>query len=136
MAELFLEISGSLSNAILDIYSRNQFLYNTIIVCYGIILAVAHNNLKIVEELLQTRYETEDWPSILYEVVHDTDKNLEETIKKQIRIPVVASPYFFTLYRIGRKNLVTVLGKKHSVPRERIRELLMTSTQDSARHRG
>ncbi|MFP4373805.1 MAG: hypothetical protein ACLFPO_05725 [Spirochaetaceae bacterium] len=136
MAELFLEISGSLSNAVLDVYVRNQFLYNTIIVAYGLILAVAHNNLRIVEGLLKARYKDKDWPEILYEVAHDTDANLEATIKKRLRIPVVASPYFFTLYRIGRKNLVTVLGKKHAVPRETLKELLMTSMRGSARQQG
>lgn len=133
MAEIFLEISGSLSNAFLDFYGKNQFLYNFLIVAYGVILAVAHNNLRSIERWLSARYDTEDWADVLEAFSRDPDEELEATLKQQIRFSVVASPYFFTLYRINRRNIIKVLGKKHTLPRSKIGELLAAEPGRPAR---
>lgn len=133
MAEIFLEISGSLSNAVLDFYGKNQFLYNFLIVAYGVILAVAHNNLRTIERWLSARYGMEEWADVLEAFSRDPDEELEATLKHQVRFSVVASPYFFTLYRINRSNLIKVLGKKHTLPRSKIVELLEAELKRPAR---
>ena len=125
MAEFFLSLSGKLANQIIDIYLQHQLVLNTLVVAYGVLLAVAHFNLQQIQRFLLTQYETEDQEEALEALARENDDSIVLRIKEEIRFPLIASPYFFAVHRITRRNLITVIGKKEKMPRKRLEALLI-----------
>ena len=130
MAEIFMAMFGRVSNQIVDFYLANQGVLNTIVVIYGLVLAIAHRNLQIIEANLLEKYRVQEWSDILDAVARTNAAETERWVRGLVRPPFIASPYFFSLYRITIRNIITVLGKKHTVPRSRLYEIL------SHTHRG
>ncbi|MFP4330481.1 MAG: hypothetical protein ACLFP6_07170 [Spirochaetaceae bacterium] len=124
MAELFLALSGPLANSVLDFYLEYQLLFNTVVVLYGALLAVAHFNLQRIESFLLEQYETEDLEEALEALARESDESIVERINNELRFPVIASPYFFAVHRVSRRALIVVIGKKEKIPGRRLEELL------------
>lgn len=129
MAELFLTLSGQAAQAVVAFYLEHQLILNSIVALYGIILAIAHQNLKKIEIDLKERYadavtSTDVWGNVLKAFADDPNPELIGELRTVATFPFVASPYFFSLYRIDRPRLVTVIGKKHSVPRQQLNEIV------------
>jgi hypothetical protein len=123
MAEIFLALSGRLANDIVAFYLANQHVLNAIVVVYGLILTAAHRNLKRAEDVLTGHYGSDDWSDVLGQFASDSGNEIDQRVRAVVRAGVIASPYFFSLYRLNRRNLISVLGKKHTVPRRRLAEL-------------
>jgi hypothetical protein len=123
MAEIFLALSGRLANAIVAFYLEHQHVLNAIVLGYGLILMAAHRNLRRAEAVLTARYESDDWSELLGRLASDPGSEIDEQVSRAVRAGVIASPYFFSLYRLNRRNLISVLGKKNTVPRGRLAEL-------------
>ncbi|MFP4302668.1 MAG: hypothetical protein ACLFPW_03615 [Spirochaetaceae bacterium] len=124
MVEFLLALSGKLANQIIDLYLAHQFLLNTVVVAYGVLLAVAHANLQRIERMLLSRYGTEVYEEALEAMALEEDQTVIERFKKELRFPIIASPYFFAMHRISRHTLIFVIGKKQKLPRRRLEELL------------
>lgn len=124
MAELFLSLSGPLANRVVDFYLEHQLLLNTLVVLYGALLAVAHFNLQRIQAFLLEQYETEEQEEALEALARESDESIVERINGELRFPLIASPYFFAVHRVSRRNLIYVIGKKEKIPRKRLEELL------------
>jgi hypothetical protein len=124
MVEFLLALSGKLANQIIDFYIANQVVLNTLVVAYGLLLAVAHTHLQRVERGLLAQYETEELEKALEALAQEKDETVVEKFKSEMRFPIVASPYFFGLHRVNRHTLIFVIGKKEKIPRQRLEELL------------
>jgi hypothetical protein len=123
MAEIFLALSGRLANDIVAFYLAHQHLLNAIVLAYGLVLMAAHRNLKRAEDVLTTHYHSNDWSDVLGQFASDAGEEIDDRVGAAVRVRIIASPYFFSLYRLNRRNLISVLGKKHTVPRNRLAEL-------------
>ena len=124
MAEFFLSLSGTLANKIIDFYLEHQGVLNTLVVLYGVALAMAHYNLQRIQGFLLEQYDTESQDEALQALAEEQDETIVQRIRGEVRVPVIASPYFFALHRITRHNLIYVIGKKEKLPRRRLEELL------------
>ena len=124
MAELFMAMFGRASNQIVQFYLAHQMILNSVVVVYGMVLAMAHHNLGKIEQTIRDRYQTSEWSDILTKLATESEATIAHWKRQQMRLPVIASPYFFTLYRVRRHNLLSVLGKKHAVGRKLLANLL------------
>lgn len=124
MAELFIKFLGPGVEAVIDFYLVHQTIFNTVVALYGVVLVIAHRNLRTIEVYLQERYGKEGWTETLERFADDGDGGLMAGVRRTVRFPFVSSPYFFSLYRIKRSELISVVGKKHAVPRGRLGELV------------
>jgi hypothetical protein len=102
-----------------------QGILNALILVYGLLLAVAHYNLRGIQEYLLKQYETEKLEEALEALARENDNTIIERIKGEFRFPLIASPYLFALQRISRRGLIRTLGKKHKIPQQRLQELLV-----------
>lgn len=127
MAELFLAMSGSLAQKAVEFYLNHQLLLNLIVVAYGIVLIVGHRNVKTIENLLLQRYGHKEWDETL--TIFAEDREIMEQITPAVTPPFMASPYFFSLYRVRRGNIISVIGKKHGVSRTILRKLTDTTKE-------
>jgi hypothetical protein len=124
VVDFLLSLAGKLANQIIDLYLAHQFLLNTVVVAYGLLLAVAHANLQRIQRMLLAQYGTESYEEALEALAKDRDESVVEGFKQALRFPVIASPYFFAIHRISRHTLIFVIGKKEKIPRRRLEELL------------
>ena len=124
MAEILLASMGRLTNTLVDLYLRHQVILNTIVVAYGIVLALAHTNLKRITNALPDLAGTEDTDAALYSLATDETGALLESAVRHATMRVIASPYYFSIHRINAPNLISVIGRKERLSRYRIDELL------------
>ncbi len=124
MAEFFLASMGRLTNAIVDLYLQHQVVLNTLVVAYGLVLALAHTNLKRIQSDLAKLSGTDDVDSALFALATDSSGELLRQIVKRSNIPIIASPYFFAIHRINARTIIAVVGRKKQLPRQRVAELL------------
>jgi hypothetical protein len=117
MAEILYQMFGSASNTLVELYLANQVLLNTLVVIYGSILAIVHQNLHKIEAKLLRDSGSKDWNLILGSLVQLEESAFEEWAGSTVRFRYISSPYFFGIYRLTKKNLVRVLVKKHGASR-------------------
>jgi hypothetical protein len=132
MAEFLLAMSGKLANQIVDAYLRHQAILNTIVVAYGLVLAVAHYNLQRIQRFLLAHYGTEEYEHALDRFARDDDRSVIAEIRDMSRFRFVASPYFFTVHRITRPNLISIIGRKEKIPRSTIARWLALQDTDTS----
>lgn len=131
MVEFLLSLSGKLANQIIDFYLAHQFLLNSLVLVYGVLLAVAHFNLQRVQQMLLREYETEEQEEALECLAREQNESVVDKLKGELRFPVIASPYFFGLHRVSRRRLIVVIGKKEKIPQRRLEELLAVERSHS-----
>ncbi|MDK2858643.1 MAG: hypothetical protein PWQ29_1610 [Verrucomicrobiota bacterium] len=125
MAEFFLSLSGKLANQVIDIYLGHQTVFNTLVVLYGILLALANYNLQRIQYLLLKQYNTKEYAIVLDRLARENDDSIIGCIREKMKFPLIASPFFFAIYRISRRNLIFAIGKKEKVSRKWLGELLL-----------
>jgi len=129
VAELVLQLMGPGVGAVVSFYMAHQVVFNLLIALYGVVLIAAHRNLRYIESYLKEQYGGDDWTETLVRFSDDPDTERISMIRGSVRFPFVASPYFFSLYRIERPQLLLVIGKKHAVPRGRLEEMIQKTTE-------
>lgn len=113
LAYLYLSMLGKPVNYLIHFYMRNQVYFNSIIVSYGVILAIAYYNFKkieifILEEMIK-KYSINDIRGINLEKY-----NLDwEKILSKSRFPFITTSLFFTIYRVNKQNVIKVLKSKY-----------------------
>ena len=115
IAYLYLSLLGKPANYLINLYMKNQVVFNIILVIYGVILVVAYYNLKRMEwyvtKEMSQKYSITDFKNVNLE---DYDINWNLVLSRS-RFPFITTSIFFTLYRVNKKNVIRVLQKKNSV---------------------
>lgn len=107
-----------------DFYAEHQLLINLLVLGYGLLLAVAHYNLKSIHHFLLEQYETEDEEEALTALAREIDESIIDRIKQEFPFPLISSPFRLGAYRVSRRSLITVIAKKGHLSRQRMDELL------------
>ncbi|RKX88001.1 MAG: hypothetical protein DRP70_07360 [Spirochaetes bacterium] len=114
MTQIFFDILGKYATVIIDFYRENQTWLNIIVLIYGILLALAHHNVKRLELHLQELTGVSDMNHIWHLIQNDKLKDLDlEKFKKELRIPILSSPYHFYFYSVTSISILHILQKKY-----------------------
>ena len=115
MMQLYFSILGDWAVEVINFYRRNQGILNILVLAYGILLAIAHNNVRKVEAAL-VEATGEDDPERLRARLAEAplSAEAERAIRKSLSLPILASPWHFSFYRFSIDNALRVLEKKHS----------------------
>ncbi len=114
MTQIFFDFLGEYATRLIDFYRENQAWLNIIVLVYGILLALAHRNVKRLEALLRELAGTSDMYHIWNLMESDELEGLDlEKFKRELRIPILASPYHFSFYTITLKSILRILRKKY-----------------------
>lgn len=115
MMQLYFSILGDWAVEVINFYRRNQGVLNLLVLAYGILLAIAHNNVRKVEAALIKATGEEDATRIREHLAEEPlEKETETAIRRSLALPILASPWHFSFYRYSIDNALRVLEKKHS----------------------
>ncbi len=119
MMQLYFEFLGDWAVALIDFYRAHQYILNFIVLAYGLLLAVAHANVRTVEAALRTETGEDDMLKVR-EAIEQRPLSQERisAIRRSLRIPILASPWHFSFYRFSLENALRVLEKKYSRSRQ------------------
>lgn len=114
MTEIFLGLLGNFANLVISFYRDNQNWLNIIVLGYGILLTLAHRNVVKLEQKLMEITGIRDMYAIRMNIESEglSDKDMA-SLKEEIRIPILASPYHFFFYKLSTKSILRILGKKY-----------------------
>lgn len=114
MTDIFLGLLGDFANLVISFYRENQTWLNIIVLGYGILLALAHRNVVRLEQKLIETTGIQDLYTIRMNMESEgiSDKDMA-SLREEIRIPILASPYHFFFYKLSTKSILRILGKKY-----------------------
>jgi len=127
MVTLFFSFLGGWALAFINFYLANQALFNTLLVAYGIVLAVSHYNMSSVERFLVDRLKPKDGMAVLRALAGTGGIELIKAVKDKFRFPFVSSGVEFAFHTLTRDSLIRMLAKKQRISRSEIAELLSRS---------
>ena len=114
MTGLYFAFLGDYAMRLVNFYRANQAILNGVILAYGLLLTAAHRNVVRIERLLRERMDESDmhliWRRLEAEPLGDEELS---TIRKRLRIPVLASPLHFFFYPVSRETILRILRKKY-----------------------
>ena len=113
-----------MAESLFSVYLEHQTLVNGLILLYGVLIAAAHRNLRRIHEFLLKQYETEETEEALEALARENDESIIGRIHEEFRFPFISSPYIVVVQRLSRRSLIFALGKRISLPRSRLQELL------------
>ncbi len=114
MTQMFISFLGEYAGIVINFYRDNQSWLNLIVLAYGILLALAHRNVIRLELQLKDEYKQNDMYQIRLLIESDgIEISGLERLKKNLRIPILASPYHFFFYRVSAKSILRILRKKY-----------------------
>jgi len=114
LTQVFFDILGKYASSIINFYRENQTWLNIIVLTYGILLSIAHRNVKRLEHYLQELAGVGDMHRIWNLIQEDKLEGLDlENFKKDIRIPILSSPYHFYFYSVTTTSILHILQKKY-----------------------
>jgi hypothetical protein len=115
MIELYFSILGDWAVEAINSYRRHQGVLNVLVLAYGILLAIAHNNVRKVETALVKETGEPDLGRLRTHLeAKPLSREAEATIRQSLTLPIVASPWHFSFHRYSIENALRVLEKKHS----------------------
>ena len=127
MVTLFFSFLGGWALAVINFYLANQALFNTVLVAYGLVLAMSHYNMSSVERFLIERLKPKDGMAMLRALTGTQGIELMKAVKDKFRFPLVSSGADFAFHALSRDSLIRMLGKKQRIPQSEIAELLNRS---------
>ena len=110
---------GKYGSLLLDFLLANYIAFNLLILGYGLVLIVAYRNFTFVSETLIQKMETEN---LTMEDVSDMlkrDRNYWNSLKSQLKIPIITGRSSFLLYSLTAENVITVMQKRIGTKNER-----------------
>lgn len=113
-----------MAESLFSVYFEHQTLVNGLILLYGALIAAAHGNLRRIHDFLLKQYETEETEEALEALARENDESIIGRIHEEFRFPFISSPYIVVVQRLSRRSLIFALGKRISLPRSRLQELL------------
>jgi hypothetical protein len=113
MVRIFFGTIGRYAYGLIDWYMEHQLLLNLIVVFYGVIVAVAHVNLKRIEEVLRERAGTRNAPEAAAAFARGELELSMEEVREAAILPFIASPFFFGIHRLSEENIEMVIRKKY-----------------------
>jgi hypothetical protein len=113
-----------MAESLFSLYLEHETLVNGLILLYGALIAAAYRNLRRIHQFLLKQYETEETEEALEALARENNESIIERIHEEFRFPFIASPYIVLVQRLSRRSLIFALGKRISLPRSRLRELL------------
>lgn len=116
MLELFLTALGKYARMFIDWYVRNTLVLSSVVVCYGLILAMAANNLARVEGRLKTMLGAENAREISDRLAHRplTEDELA-SLRKGLLLPIVTSPNHVFFRTIQNASLLKIFTARAGV---------------------
>lgn len=113
MVRIFFGTIGRYAYGFVDWYVQHQLVLNLIIVAYGLVVALAHVNLKRIEDLLRERAGTENVPDAAAAFARgELELDMSE-VKDAAILPFIASPFFFGVHGLSESNIEMVIRKKY-----------------------
>lgn len=114
MTQIFFTFLGDYATRLIDFYREHQSWLNLVVLAYGILLAMAHRNVIKLEALLREQTGENDMYRIRKTIESDglEEKDLEG-LRRDLRIPILASPYHFFFYSVTSKSILRILRKKY-----------------------
>lgn len=113
MVRIFFGTIGRYAYGVIDWYIEHQLVLNLVVVAYGIIVAVAHVNLKRIEQLLTERAGSDDVPKAASAFAKgELDLEMSE-VREAAILPFIASPFFFGVHRMNPTTIEMVIRKKY-----------------------
>ncbi len=113
MVRIFFGTIGRYAYQVIDLYMQHQLVLNLIVVLYGLVVAVAHVNLKRIEALLSERAESHDVPAAAAAFARGELQLDMSEIREAAILPFIASPFFFGVHRLSEANIEMVIRKKY-----------------------
>lgn len=116
MVELFLTALGKYARMFIDWYVRNTLVLSSVVICYGLVLAMAANNLARVEGRLKTMLGAENAREISERLAHRplTEDELA-SLRKGLLLPIVTSPNHVLFYTIKNTSLSKIFSARAGV---------------------
>lgn len=128
MVVLFFSMLGGWALAVINFYLAHQMLFNTILVAYGLLLAVSHYTMTQIEHFLAARLKTSDGAAVLRALAGEKGEALIRAVKDNIRFPLISSGLDFAFHPVRRDTLIRLLGRKYRMPRAEISALINAAT--------
>jgi hypothetical protein len=114
LTQIFFTFLGEYATVVINFYRENQSWLNIVVLAYGILLAMAHRNVVRLEQQLKDDYKEDDLYQIRLQIESDGIEIEDmERLKKNLRIPILASPYHFFFYRVSTNSILRILRKKY-----------------------
>ena len=113
MVRIFFGTIGRYAYQVIDLYMQHQLVLNLIVVLYGLVVAVAHVNLKRIEALLSERADSDDVPAAAAAFARGELQLDISEIREAAILPFIASPFFFGVHRLSEANIEMVIRKKY-----------------------
>jgi Tfp pilus assembly protein PilX len=113
MVRIFFGTIGSYAYQLIDLYMQHQLVLNLVVVIYGLVVAVAHVNLKRIEALLSERAGSQDVPAAAAAFARGELQLEMSEVREAAILPFIASPFFFGVHRLSGENIEMVIRKKY-----------------------
>ncbi len=114
MVELYIGMLGDLGQAIVSFYRQNQLVLNAIVLIYGLVLALAHRNLRVVEAMLRKASGVEDMKALAGSLTPESiSPELLEQMRSAVRPPIIASPWHFGVRKLSADSVRQVVIRKY-----------------------
>jgi hypothetical protein len=127
MVVLFLSMLGGWALTVINFYLAHQALFNTILVAYGVLLALSHYAMTGADRFLRAKLKTADGGVILRSLAGPGGPELIRGAREIVRFPFISSGVDFAFHALRRDSLIRLLGKKYRIPRADIAALLALS---------
>lgn len=103
---------GKYGMMLLDFYMVHQVIINFVVAGYGLILILAHRNFKQVASLLKEKMKKEGLDSDEILSLLNKDPGFWDTLKKELKIPIITARSSFLLYSLTKANVIKIMSKK------------------------
>ena len=103
---------GKYGMMLLDFYMVHQVIINFLVAGYGLILILAHRNFKHVSSILRQKMKKEDLDIDEMLNILKKDQGFWETLKKELKIPIITARSSFLLYSLTKANVIKIMRKK------------------------
>lgn len=114
MVELYVSMLGDLAGAVISFYRQNQLIFNTLVLVYGLVLALAHRNLRTVEAMLRKATGIEDMKQLASGLnPQSISPELLDQMKSVVRPPIIASPWHFGIRGLNAEAVSQVVVRKY-----------------------
>jgi hypothetical protein len=124
MVVLFFSMLGGWALTVINFYLAHQALFNTILVAYGVLLALSHYAMSGADRFLCAKLKTADGAVILRALAGPGGPELVRGAKETVRFPFISSGVDFAFHALRRDSLIRLLGKKYHIPRAEIAALI------------
>lgn len=107
------QIAGPVGRAVIDFYLANHLILNSLVVLYGLILVVAHRNMKSIE---QSILDSCGHGSLNEETISFLRNQEEPTywtnLFAAVKLPIISASKSMIFHRVNRDNVISNLEKQ------------------------